>query len=334
MGTDAGPRRMLASALDGVTTLRLRSRRGGAAVAAPFAYELAGEDARLYALVSDGAELRAALKRDPRVIVEAGGGGVPAVSGAARAVPVRDARAAADWRAAIAGRAAVATPDGAATVLRIVPEGLAVGPGEAGATTFFLRGPAGLAPLYGGRRRRARGLLARFVYYTRADVVPVMAMPVAIGTALAWREGARGRPGRLAVALAGAVAAHLAANVTNDYFDYRSGADERAAAEIGSLETGSGMLTGGVLAERQVVALAGGLWAVALGCGLVLAALAGPAIPALAGLGFLLAYGYVAPPLAFGYRGRGLGEAAILLAFGVLPALGGYYAQTGRMSSR
>lgn len=94
------------------------------------------------------------------------------------------------------------------------------------------------------------------------------------------------------------------------------------------------MLTGGVLAERQVVALAGGLWAVALGCGLVLAALAGPAIPALAGLGFLLAYGYVAPPLAFGYRGRGLGEAAILLAFGVLPALGGYYAQTGRLSSR
>ena len=40
---------------------------------------------------------------------------------------------------------------------------------------------------------------------------------------------------------------------------------------------------------------------------------------------------YVAPPLAYGYIGRGLGEVGILASFGLLPTLGSYYAQTGKL---
>ena len=46
------------------------------------------------------------------------------------------------------------------------------------------------------------------------------------------------------------------------------------------------------------------------------------------GGGFGLGTLYVAPPLAYGYIGHGLGEAGILASFGLLPTLGSYYAQT------
>ena len=50
--------------------------------------------------------------------------------------------------------------------------------------------------------------------------------------------------------------------------------------------------------------------------------------------GALIAYFYVAPPIRFGYRGKGYSEVGILLAFGVLPVLGSYYVQTGGFDLR
>ena len=43
----------------------------------------------------------------------------------------------------------------------------------------------------------------------------------------------------------------------------------------------------------------------------------------------MLAISYTAPPLKLDYRGLGLGEIAILLAFGPIPVLGSFYVQTG-----
>lgn len=175
--------------------------------------------------------------------------------------------------------------------------------------------------------------LERFAAVTRANVVPVMAMPVSIGAALAWKREGIFRPLPFALTLVGAVAAHLAANVTNDIFDFRSGADERALAMAaeGAVETSSGALTGGILAERQANLLAAGLWGTALLCGIGLTKTSGPAVLGLAAAGFGFGTLYVAPPLAYGYIGHGLGEAGILASFGLLPTLGSYYAQTGKL---
>ncbi|HEY8291917.1 MAG TPA: prenyltransferase, partial [Thermomicrobiales bacterium] len=167
----------------------------------------------------------------------------------------------------------------------------------------------------------------------RANVVPVMAIPVSIGAALAWQRENIFRPVPFALTLVGAVAAHLASNVTNDIFDFRSGADERAIAMAaeGTLDTSSGALTGGVLSERQANLLAAGLWGTALLCGVGLTKTSGPAVLGLAAAGFGFGTLYVAPPLAYGYIGHGLGEAGILASFGLLPTLGSYYAQTGKL---
>jgi 1,4-dihydroxy-2-naphthoate polyprenyltransferase len=173
----------------------------------------------------------------------------------------------------------------------------------------------------------------RFASVTRANVVPVMAMPVSIGAALAWKREGVFRPVPFALTLVGAVAAHLASNVTNDIFDFRSGADERAIAMAaeGTLDTSSGALTGGILSEQQASLVAAGLWGTALLCGVGLTKTSGPAVLGLAAAGFGLGTLYVAPPLAYGYIGHGLGEAGILASFGLLPTLGSYYTQSGKL---
>jgi len=51
-------------------------------------------------------------------------------------------------------------------------------------------------------------------------------------------------------------------------------------------------------------------------------------------LGGLIAYFYVAPPLKFGYRGKGYSEIAILLTFGILPVMGTYYVQVEQFGYR
>ena len=116
-----------------------------------------------------------------------------------------------------------------------------------------------------------------------------MVMPVALGAALSWRDGNRFRPVAFGLTMLGAAAAHLAANVTNDYFDFVEGTDERASIEPNAVDTGSGILTRGDMSQSEVKRLLWGLWGTALGSGLALAALSAPAVLALGAAGSRLA---------------------------------------------
>lgn len=182
------------------------------------------------------------------------------------------------------------------------------------------------------RKEKVRRTFKRLNEATRASALPVMAMPIALGAALAWRDGNRFRPVAFGLTAIGAGAAHLAANVTNDYFDYQQGTDERASVEPGAVDTSGGMLTRGTMSQGEVKRLMWGLWGTALASGAALAALSAPAALALGAAGFALGYFYVAPPVKLGYIGRGLGEADVLLSFGILPVLGSYYAQSRKLS--
>jgi 1,4-dihydroxy-2-naphthoate octaprenyltransferase len=184
------------------------------------------------------------------------------------------------------------------------------------------------------RKDKVRRAIKRLNNATGAGALPVMVMPVALGAALAWRDGNRFRPLAFGVTMLGAAAAHLAANVTNDYFDYFEGADERASIEPGAVDTSSGILTRGEMSHGEVKSLMWGLWGTAGAAGVTLAALSAPAVLALGAAGFALGYFYVAPPVKLGYIGRGLGEADVLLSFGVLPVLGSYYVQSRKLSWR
>jgi 1,4-dihydroxy-2-naphthoate octaprenyltransferase len=167
--------------------------------------------------------------------------------------------------------------------------------------------------------RRSLGESAGFIKATRAQVLPMMVLPVSLGAAYAWVVAGKFSWLWFGVTLVGAGAIHLAANVINDVFDIKSGADEIADELEDALRTGSPFAT---------PSLATGLVIVAATCGLALTIFRGPFVLAFAIVGAALAFLYSAPPVAIGYRGRGLGEVAILLAFGPIPVAGSFYVQT------
>lgn len=162
---------------------------------------------------------------------------------------------------------------------------------------------------------------------TRAKVLPVMLALVAVGGALAWSETGFFTWGWFLVTLIGASAMHLGANVINDYYDESSGADAAARTDPSGVATGTGLISSGVMTKEQTLRLAGGLFAVGLACGVALAIARGPLVLVLGATGFLLAFFYVAPPVRYGYVGRGLGEIGIFISFGYLPLVGSYYVQ-------
>jgi 1,4-dihydroxy-2-naphthoate octaprenyltransferase len=173
-----------------------------------------------------------------------------------------------------------------------------------------------------------------FLQVTRARTLPVMIAPVLIGSVLAWQQGSPFQWGLFVLTLAGALAAHLGANLINDVFDFSEGTDQ-AAQEImpegQTIPTGSQFLLNGRLSMKTYRLLTIACFAVALICGIALSFFRPWAI-AFGVLGFLLAFFYVAPPLRLAYVGRGLGELDILISFGMLPVIGSFYTQANTIT--
>lgn len=165
---------------------------------------------------------------------------------------------------------------------------------------------------------------------TRARTLPVMLAPVAVGAALAPDI----HIGWLAVTMAAAALMHLGANVLNDYFDARTGVDKLARIDRASIATGSGMIETGQMSERGMLTLAGALFTASGVAGVVIASARGWPVLAFGAAGALLAAQYVGPPLRLAYRGRGLGEVAVFVAFGLLPVAGSHYVQAGSVPAR
>ena len=173
-----------------------------------------------------------------------------------------------------------------------------------------------------------------FLEVTRARTLPVMAAPVIIGSVLAWQQGSPFHWGLFVLALVGAMAAHLGANVTNDVFDFGAGTDQAAQAithQGSTVATGSRYLLNGTLTITYYRKLAVACFAVALLCGLVLTIFR-PWALLFGVMGFLLAFFYVAPPIRLAYIGRGLGEIDILISFGILPLVGSFYVQSATIT--
>ncbi len=170
---------------------------------------------------------------------------------------------------------------------------------------------------------------------TRAQTLPVMIVPVVIGALLAWEQGSAFSWWLFLPTLLGSLAAHLGANLINDIFDFAQGTDQ-AAYELKlsgtTVPTGSPLLLNGETSPGTYRWLALGCFGLALVCGLFLAFFR-PWVLLFAGLGALLAFFYVAPPLRLAYLGRGLGEIAILLSFGLLPLMGAFYVQAGTVTA-
>ncbi|MEF2245552.1 MULTISPECIES: prenyltransferase [unclassified Paenibacillus] len=174
-------------------------------------------------------------------------------------------------------------------------------------------------------------MFKQFLRASRFKVIPVMLIPVILGALGAWAWKGQFNIVLFIITLLGASAAHLFSNMVNDLWDYKNGTDSKAKESVDAISTNSGFLTNGTWSIQRFKAVTWLLLAVAAACGIILSFTSGFWAFVFGLLGGLIAYFYVAPPIRFGYRGKGYSEIAILLSFGVLPVAGAYYVQTSTL---
>ncbi|MEC0092724.1 prenyltransferase [Paenibacillus macquariensis] len=174
----------------------------------------------------------------------------------------------------------------------------------------------------------------QFLKASRASIVMVMLIPVALGALGAWVWDGVFNVWLFLLTLLGTGLAHLFSNMINDLWDYKNGADTGASEEVDAITSHSGYLTNGTWSVKGYTIVTWSLFGIAILSGVILSIFSGWWAFVLGLLGGMIAYFYVAPPLRLGYRGKGFSEIAILLSFGVLPVMGAYYVQTSHMDVR
>jgi 1,4-dihydroxy-2-naphthoate octaprenyltransferase len=172
--------------------------------------------------------------------------------------------------------------------------------------------------------------LVKILRITRAPFLTAIVVPVLLGAAMAWSEGTL-RVGYFVLALLGAVCVQAGLNMSNDYFDHRSGGDERNR-ELTPFSGGSRVIQEGVVSARQVLIGSLLFYLVGSSIGLYLAVVRGWPILWLGLIGLLFAFFHNVSPFGLYYLVPGIGELAVGLGFGPIAVLGANYVQTQRLS--
>jgi 1,4-dihydroxy-2-naphthoate polyprenyltransferase len=128
--------------------------------------------------------------------------------------------------------------------------------------------------------------------------------------------------------LLGASLIHIATNMFNDYFDFKSGNDLQVKHQ-NPFAGGGRILTAGLVkpSTHLLVSSLCLLFGCLIGLYLVFA-FSLPYLLLLGLIGVISSYFYVGPPFRFAYRG--IGEVIVGINFGPIMTLGAYYVQTGR----
>ena len=148
-------------------------------------------------------------------------------------------------------------------------------------------------------------------------------VPVLVGTALAAREGKAQVLPALA-ALAGALLIQVGTNLTNDYYDFKKGAD--TAERVGPQR----VTQAGLVAPSKVLAAAVASFALAVIVGVYLAWLGGWPIVAVGIASVASGYAYTGGPFPLGYHG--LGDLFVMVFFGFVAVCGTYFVQAHGIS--
>lgn len=155
---------------------------------------------------------------------------------------------------------------------------------------------------------------------------------VFLGMAFAWWDTGQFRLTLFILTLIGACFLHLACNVVNDYFDFRSGNDALNKNALVPFSGGSRMVLDGFVKPGEAL-----MTAIILA---VLGAVIGIYLNNILNGNIILFIGLAALFFVFSYNGfpmrlvnKGLGEIAIFLAWGPLMVLGSYYVQAESLSS-
>ncbi|MDH3589133.1 MAG: prenyltransferase [Gammaproteobacteria bacterium] len=170
-------------------------------------------------------------------------------------------------------------------------------------------------------------VLRRYFLATRPKFYPASVLPVITGTA--WGAVIAGQIDVTAavIALLATVAVHAASNVFNDVGDDLNGTDRNNERRIHPFTGGSRFIQNGVLTLEQMKRWALMLFGIGIILGMLLTLLKGIGVLYLGLAGIALGMFYSLPAVQL--SGRGVGEIAIAVAFGVLPVCGAAWLQSG-----
>lgn len=170
------------------------------------------------------------------------------------------------------------------------------------------------------------------VMLLRLPFLTVTLGAVFVGTSFAYHQTGNFHLFHFILALLGACFFHIATNVANDYFDFKSGNDAANMSGTTPFSGGSRIVLEGLV--KPATALMVSLVFAALGStiGLFLNfTLEGNTILFIGIAGLFFVYSYNGFPLRL--VNKGLGEVGIFLGWGPLMVLGAYYAQTESLAS-
>jgi 1,4-dihydroxy-2-naphthoate octaprenyltransferase len=187
--------------------------------------------------------------------------------------------------------------------------------------------PASILPRTTLATRLFKGVVIGRLPFLTATLVPILVAAAFV----AQRHLAAQFPWpAFALVLAGGIALHLAANIFNDYFDWRSGTDQANNDYFLPFTGGSRAIELGLISQRGTFVAGTACLAAALAAAGALVALGRPWVLGFGAAGALLGYFYTAPPVRLAAR-RGLGELASFLSFGPLMTAGAVYGISGHL---
>jgi len=164
----------------------------------------------------------------------------------------------------------------------------------------------------------APGSVRAWVLAARPATLTAAFAPVAVGTACAWRAGGL-RWDTAFAALVGAFLIQVATNFANDMYDFQKGADTEE--RLGPLRAAqAGLLTVAQL-RRGIVAT----FALALGVGVYLTWVAGPAVVVIGLSSIAAGLAYTGGPFPLAYNG--LGDVFVMAFFGFVAVCGTAFVQ-------
>jgi len=166
---------------------------------------------------------------------------------------------------------------------------------------------------------------------TRAPFFTAVIVPTLLGTIIAWHDTGTFYLGYFLLALIGVICINAGLNMSNDYFDHRSGNDERNR-ELTPFSGGSRVIQEGVLSARQMLMWSLLCYAIGIAIGLYLTFTRGWWLLLLGAGGIFFAFFHNAPPIKLYSLAPGVGELASGIGCGPITVLGSYYVQAQRLS--
>ncbi|MGB2981718.1 MAG: 1,4-dihydroxy-2-naphthoate octaprenyltransferase [Candidatus Zixiibacteriota bacterium] len=170
----------------------------------------------------------------------------------------------------------------------------------------------------------------KWIKAIRAPFFTASAIPVLVGTALAWNMTGKFSLYKFILVLVGVPLFNAGTNLANDYYDHKTGNDD-INTSLTPFSGGSRVIQNGVIPAKHM--LIGSFLFFGLGSvvGLYLNAITpGNLVLYLGIFGLLSGFLYTATPVLIGYRG--VGELVVGLNLGTLTIIGSYFVQAHSVS--